>query len=1303
MYNETPSIPIPPDSSHEDSTSSKTEDLPEITYIPQPLKLSDSVKNNLSTHVIPLSANKNNIVSYENKDSIERCIDENSQNSNQKLEKIVSENDISKSSWSNIKWQTYQNNIVAYKSVPDNLLAYVVANRGRHNIKIMKAEDSECKLLIKGFQKDIIELKWNNLILNPLKQQEQLNILSALDVTGCLYVYEIILEEKQNGERDPGGPASSALKMRELAIFNAGVPANANSFDQSQKMDTKIKVYDEDHSFILFTIKNIIHLIDLNEYYTHIKNVSNNFMDSNDDSRENHTASFTFQLMDQGDQKDSDDDDDDDEEENDPNSDDDEPNINDNKRSMLCNGRWINDLEETLNEDIVTSHMLKGNIQKLYDACIAPTGEYLAVSDNLGRLTFWNVDEGTMAHVFKPYGDISDPEIINDLSSKNTGYISFFDGPDCLMWQYLITCNETQNELRLWNTSDWNCIHALKFCDFHEQFTSIHHLKFSYLEKLSCLFILDTSQPRAFLLKTSNNFPPEDLENMNIDPTTDMDNHFSFLFVINLPTIIKSISDISVEIKSSNRLIPSGKSTDDGEIGELFFYGLSERWLSSYKIDVSEVLNFENRLKSLETSRIFGEGADNFSQKMDNLKMNILNTDIMGHPTLETQISENRSNSGFVPIKEDISSALKIPRPSYELGDDDSSENSVEDEEEEEEEEQQQQNEQIVTENKTQQSDSAKISPENSICSKSDEDQEENDDILETKSTDTTDLINKNLDKEVEKANHNVSEQENNNNNHNRSDDHSESTGSPPPLVDSDRNINSDEEHEQEDQNTLDLIMPKNMSLSNKSRQNSAKNLENSQTQSQNIMSALGMVQPTIVPSITSPNTSTKNNTHNLSRPSEISEASPLSLKLDQILRRNPPNADKINLDTSSISEKESQEPTSQNLLNNQTSPPGQFTDPAIAQMNQRSTGNNSQPASEKNTSENRQVPSLFKQLTKNLLVQESPKADSPELRYYDPLASENDQENEGEKTHDNIVAPENDDQNEQDHDNLDEIDEKEQEYLRKWNEKISNQFAINDILKSIISSETEKLEEDQKKAKEEQEKIEANVIPADNMTELTDVTRDEILKADFDAEPAPQIIPEPIQSPPVQKQPQNNNNSKNHSPIKKDPNIVIFTGSSANPNNTLYNSFKILSQNYIFYNEGAKEPHPFKTQNMALNNDIKKQSYQPFLPNGSCCPEIVVLIVSDKELEFNVGDSWKLFSQVLNNLRESGVLRTIIATEDKSAFNHAVIRFCAKQAADHVKFGVEAGDVGEKVREIVHDVLRVFWGVCWNGQGLDC
>merc|ERR1711879_94397 len=99
--------------------------------------------------------------------------------------------------------------------------------------------------------------------------------------------------------------------------------------------------------------------------------------------------------------------------------------------------------------------------------------------------------------------------------------------------------------------------------------------------------------------------------------------------------------------------------------------------------------------------------------------------------------------------------------------------------------------------------------------------------------------------------------------------------------------------------------------------------------------------------------------------------------------------------------------------------------------------------------------------------------------------------------------------------------------------------------------------------------------------------------------------------------------------------------------NNVLYNSFKILSQHYIFYNEGAKEPHPFKTQNLALSNDIKKQSYKPFLPDGSSCPEVVVLLVSDKELEFNVGDSWKLFTNVLNSLRDSGVVRTIVATEN--------------------------------------------------------
>ena len=75
--------------------------------------------------------------------------------------------------------------------------------------------------------------------------------------------------------------------------------------------------------------------------------------------------------------------------------------------------------------------------------------------------------------------------------------------------------------------------------------------------------------------------------------------------------------------------------------------------------------------------------------------------------------------------------------------------------------------------------------------------------------------------------------------------------------------------------------MPKNMTLSNKSRQSSSKSLEQ-QTQSHNIMSALGMVQPA---PITPYDNSPQSNTHNLTRPSEISQASPLSLKLDQILR----------------------------------------------------------------------------------------------------------------------------------------------------------------------------------------------------------------------------------------------------------------------------------------------------------------------------------------------------------------------------------------------------------------------------------
>ena len=89
-----------------------------------------------------------------------------SQNPNPMKQNLVSTTDISNSDWSTVKWHNFQNNIVAFKEIPDNLLAYVIVSRSKTNIKVMKADESTCKTVIKGFQRDIIEVKWNDCYYN---------------------------------------------------------------------------------------------------------------------------------------------------------------------------------------------------------------------------------------------------------------------------------------------------------------------------------------------------------------------------------------------------------------------------------------------------------------------------------------------------------------------------------------------------------------------------------------------------------------------------------------------------------------------------------------------------------------------------------------------------------------------------------------------------------------------------------------------------------------------------------------------------------------------------------------------------------------------------------------------------------------------------------------------------------------------------------------------------------------------------------------------------------------------------------
>jgi hypothetical protein len=183
-----------------------------------------------------------------------------SQNPNPMKQNLVSTTDISNSDWSTVKWHNFQNNIVAFKEIPDNLLAYVIVSRSKTNIKVMKADESTCKTVIKGFQRDIIEVKWNDCYYNS----KHLNILSALDSSGTLFIYEIT-------EHTDPQTSTTTLTHTELATFFT----HRASFETKQ-IFSKIEVYDEAHSFILLIFNNMIHLIDLFEYIDHQRKAMKN-------------------------------------------------------------------------------------------------------------------------------------------------------------------------------------------------------------------------------------------------------------------------------------------------------------------------------------------------------------------------------------------------------------------------------------------------------------------------------------------------------------------------------------------------------------------------------------------------------------------------------------------------------------------------------------------------------------------------------------------------------------------------------------------------------------------------------------------------------------------------------------------------------------------------------------------------------------------------------------------------------------------------------------------------------------------
>lgn len=330
---------------------------------------------------------------------------------------LTDQTELSNADWSSVKWNHYQNNIVAFKDYPDSLLAYVVTARSKTNIKVCKTDGNfSCKTIIKGFTKDIIEVNWNACYFDS----QHRNILSALTNSGTLFIYEISCFENEKKQ--------TSLRHTTLAVFNClDLPLGSPSKSLANN-HCKIEVYDEAHSFILLLCNNTVHLIDLYEYIDFqrkqlsLKNGDSNPKNSNSQnfqeksSIEEDLSALTYQFH-SGNSVDSDDE-------------------NSDAENTACDGEWVNELEEKLSPQIVTSHLLKSNVTRIYDAALAPTGEYLALSDNLGRLTFWNVEENSMAHNFTPYEDLECELNQYQLSNKNVSFIGFVDGPDSLMWQY---------------------------------------------------------------------------------------------------------------------------------------------------------------------------------------------------------------------------------------------------------------------------------------------------------------------------------------------------------------------------------------------------------------------------------------------------------------------------------------------------------------------------------------------------------------------------------------------------------------------------------------------------------------------------------------------------------------------------------------------------------------------------------------------------------------------------------------------------------------------------------------------------
>lgn len=126
--------------------------------------------------------------------------------------------------------------------------------------------------------------------------------------------------------------------------------------------------------------------------------------------------------------------------------------------------KFQNDLSESLsdneNENIRIDH-------KPLDVSLAPTGEYIAWSDDSNQVAFLSIETRSKEFDFNPF-------------NEETVFIAFSHGKQDkqinqteTMWKYLITVSKSF-EIKLWHTNAWTCMHAIKINDVADNYRKYH-------------------------------------------------------------------------------------------------------------------------------------------------------------------------------------------------------------------------------------------------------------------------------------------------------------------------------------------------------------------------------------------------------------------------------------------------------------------------------------------------------------------------------------------------------------------------------------------------------------------------------------------------------------------------------------------------------------------------------------------------------------------------------------------------------------------------------------------------------------